>query len=125
MYKTLVVVFSDPKLGSEEALGKLFNAMFLVYELKEKKQEVGLIFQGTGTRWLGEVVKPDHAAHGLYNSVKDKVVGASAGCATVFGAVEAVENADTQLLKDAAIPGTPGVADISQYILGGYQIVAL
>jgi hypothetical protein len=58
MSKTAIVVFSDPKAGSEEALGRLFNAMFLTLELKEKGQEVSLIFQGAGTRWPGEITKP-------------------------------------------------------------------
>jgi hypothetical protein len=60
MSKTAVVVFSDPKAGSDEALGRLFNALFVTYELKEKKQEVALIFQGAGTRWAAEVANPKH-----------------------------------------------------------------
>ena len=51
MTKTAIVIFSDPTHGGEEALGRLFNAMFLTLELKEKGQPVELLFQGTGTRW--------------------------------------------------------------------------
>ena len=46
MTKTLIVLFSDPTHGGEEALGRLFNAMFLTLELKEKHQHVELLFQG-------------------------------------------------------------------------------
>ena len=60
MTKTAIVLFSDPKAGSEEALGRLFNALFLTYDLKERGQEVALIFQGAGTRWAAELVKADH-----------------------------------------------------------------
>jgi hypothetical protein len=50
--KTAVVILSDSESGSEESLGRLCNAMFLVHELKkEKDQEVALIFQGAGSRW--------------------------------------------------------------------------
>jgi hypothetical protein len=36
MSKTAIVLFSDPKAGSEEALGRLLNALFLTLELKDK-----------------------------------------------------------------------------------------
>jgi uncharacterized protein GlcG (DUF336 family) len=110
MSKTAIVVFSDPKSGGDEALGRLFNAMFVTYELKEKKQEVALIFQGTGTRWASEIVKPDHPAHALFEAVKDKIAGVCGGCADVF-------------VYDKAIPGTPGVLDLSRYIDQGYSLL--
>lgn len=47
MSKTAIVIYSDHKANTDEALGRVFNAMFLAYELKEKAQEVSLIFQGT------------------------------------------------------------------------------
>jgi len=88
MHKTAIAVFSDPKAGSDEALGRLFNAMLVAYELKEKNQDVALIFQGAGTRWASELVKPDHPAHVLYRAIADKVVGVCGGCADVFGAAD-------------------------------------
>jgi len=32
--KTVIVVFSDPQSGTQEALGRVVNALFLAYELK-------------------------------------------------------------------------------------------
>jgi len=69
MTKAAIIIYSDPKPGAEEALGRLFNALFLAYELKEKQQEVAIIFQGAGTRWPAELVKADHPAHALYEAV--------------------------------------------------------
>lgn len=123
MSKTAIVVYSDPKAGSEEALGRLFNAMFVAYELKEKKQEVALILQGTGVRWASEVVKPDHPAHALYNAVKDTVVGACRGCADVFGATDGVKAAGVPLVDEKAIPGTSGIIDLSKYLDAGYRVL--
>ncbi len=123
MSKTAIVVYSDPKAGSEEALGRLFNAMFVAYELKEKKQEVALIFQGAGVRWASEVVKPDHPAHALYNAVKDTVVGACRGCADVFGATDAVKTSGVPLVSEKAIPGTSGIIDLSKYLDAGYRVL--
>jgi len=123
MSKTAIVVFSDPKAGSEEALGRLFNAMFVAYELKEKKQEVALIFQGAGVRWASEVVKLDHPAHALYEAVQDTVVGVCGGCADVFGATDDVRDAGLKLVNEKAIPGTSGVIDLSKYLDEGYRVL--
>ena len=123
MSKTAIVVFSDPKAG-EEALGRVFNAMFLTLELKEKGREVALIFQGAGTRWPAELVKPDHPANALYNGVRDKVAGVCGGCADVFGASEGLKRADLKIVRDKAIPGTNGILDLSRYLDEGYGLIA-
>ncbi|WP_299870113.1 DsrE family protein [uncultured Roseobacter sp.] len=123
MTKTAIVIYSDPKANSEEALGRVFNAMFLAYELKEKKQDVALIFQGTGVRWVRELVTPDHPANALYAAVADTVVGACQGCADVFGATEDVKSTDVALVAEKAIPGTSGVIDLSRYLDEGYRLV--
>lgn len=121
--KTAIVVFSDPAHGGEEALGRLFNALFLTYELKEKGQDVALVFQGAGTRWAAEVVRPEHPAHALYASIQDQSVGVCGGCADVFGARDAATAAGAKLIRDAKIPGTTGVIDLSRYLDEGYRLV--
>jgi hypothetical protein len=113
MSKTAVVVYSDPKAGSDEALGRLFNALFVVYELQEKKQEVAL---DAGVRWAAEVVNPKHPAHPLYQAVKDHVVGVCGGCADVFGATGEVKASGLPLVNEKAIPGTSGIVDLSKYL---------
>jgi hypothetical protein len=42
MSKTAVVVMSDPNSGGEGALGRLFNALFLLLELSRSEAEVAL-----------------------------------------------------------------------------------
>lgn len=123
MFKTAVVIFSDPASGGEEALGRLFNGLFVAYELLEKKQEVALIFQGAGVRWASELTKAGHPAHALYNAVKDSVVGVCGGCADVFGATQDAENAGARLIREKAIPGTSGIIDLSKYLDMGYRVL--
>ncbi|MEZ5889328.1 MAG: DsrE family protein [Xanthobacteraceae bacterium] len=123
MPKTAIAVFSDPKAGSDEALGRLFNAMLVAYELKEKNQDVALIFQGAGTRWASELVKPDHPAHALYQAIADKVVGVCGGCADVFGAAEGAQASGVPVLREKAIPGTSGVIDLSKYLDDGGRLL--
>jgi hypothetical protein len=114
MTKTLIVVFSDPSHGGEEALGRLLNAMFLTLELKEKQQHVELLFQGTGTRW---------PADALFQAIADKVSGICGGCADVFGAAKGAESTGIAMIREKAIPGTSGIADLSRYLDEGYQLV--
>ncbi|MGQ0556172.1 MAG: hypothetical protein ACT4PN_09555 [Nitrospiraceae bacterium] len=83
--KTAIIILSDPKSGSEEARGRVFNALALASECKQKGDEVAVVFNGTGTRWLAELTKLSHPANGLYNAVRDVVQGASCGCAEVLG----------------------------------------
>jgi DsrE/DsrF-like family len=124
MSKTAIVVFSDPNSGSEEAVGRLFNAMFLTLELKDKGQEVALIFQGAGSRWPAEITKPAHPAHTLYHAVADKVAGVCGGCADVFGATEGAKATGLKLVREREIPGVGSILDLSRYLDQGYRLVA-
>ncbi|MEQ1509956.1 MAG: DsrE family protein [Sphingopyxis sp.] len=123
MSKTAIIIYSDPKAGTEEALGRLFNALFLAYELQEKKQDVAVIFQGAGTRWPAALVQSDHPAHALYEATKGIVAGICGGCADVFGATEDAKKTGIKLDYEKAIPGTAGVLDVSHYLDHGYSIV--
>ena len=121
--KAAVVVLSDPGGGSEESLGRLFNALAAVYDFKQRGDDVTLLFQGAGTRWAGEVIKEDHPAHELYRAVEDKVAGVSCASADVFGATEAAEKNGFDLIKDNPIPGTTGLASLAGLTANGYSIL--
>ncbi len=122
--KAAVVVYSDPKAGSEEALGRLFNALATVYDFKEKGDDVTLLFQGAGTRWVGELDKKEHPAHDLFDAVSDKVAGVSCGCADVFGATEAAEKNGYRLLSENVVPGTTGLPSLRKLAADGYTILS-
>ena len=123
MSKTAIVLFSDPKAGSEDALGRLFNALFLTLELKDKGQDVALIFQGAGTRWPAEITKPAHPAHALYHAVADKVAGVCGSCADVFGATEAAKVTGLKLVREREIPGVGSILDLTRYLDQGYRVI--
>jgi hypothetical protein len=121
--KTAIIILSDPKSGSEEALGRVFNALALAAECKQKGDKVAVVFNGTGTRWPAELTKLSHPANGLYNSVRDVVDGASCGCAEAFGAKEGVESSGVPLKKDHALAGTSGLLSLRQYVSEGWNTV--
>lgn len=121
--KTAIVVLSDPKNGSEESLGRVFNALAAAYDFKQAGDDVQVYFQGAGARWAGELVKPGHPAHTLYNAVKDKVAGVSCGCTDVFGAAEGVARSGLDLIKENMVPGTSGFPSLQKLVRDGYSVV--
>lgn len=118
--KTAILVFSDPKAGSEEALGRVFNAMATAYDYKNAGREVSIYFQGAGTRWPEELEKAEHPAHNLYKAVEDRIVGVSCGCADVFGA----RPTGFDLIKDNKVPGTTGMTSLLSIQDEGYNILS-
>jgi hypothetical protein len=121
--KTAIVVMSDPKSGSEEALGRVFNALALASECKDKGDDVAVVFNGAGTRWPDELVKLSHPAHSLYEAVRDVVSGASFACAEVFGATESVLSSGVPIVKDHKLAGTAGLLSLRRYLTEGWSVV--
>ncbi len=121
--KAAIVVLSDPKSGSEESLGRVFNALASAYDFKQRGDDVTVLFQGAGTRWVSEVSKSDHPAHDLFEAVKDKVAGVSCACADVFGASEEVAKTGFDLITDNAVPGTSGLPSLGQLAADGYTVL--
>lgn len=121
--KNAVVILSDPKTGQEEALGRLFNAMATAYDFKQRGDEVRFYFQGTGTRWVEHVTKPDHPVHALYEAIKDTVVGVSSGCADVFGARDAAEGGGFDFIGDNSVPGTSGLPSLAGLVADGFNVL--
>jgi hypothetical protein len=121
--KTAIVVLSDPKAGSEESLGRLFNALAAAYDFKTRGQEVSVVFQGAGTRWAGLIADPSHPGHTLYKAVEDKVAGVSLGCADVFNARASAESNGFKLIADNLAPGTTGLPSLASYVADGYTVL--
>ncbi len=121
--KIAIIVLSDPKSGAEEALGRLFNALAAAYDYDQTGAQVSILFQGTGTRWPAELVKPEHPGHSLFNQVNSLIGGVSCGCADVFGATEGAEQAGMTLVKDNPVPETGGLPSLTRLQKNGYTLL--
>lgn len=121
--KTAIVVLSDPKAWYEEALGRLFNALAAAYDFKAHGDEVTVLFQGAGTRWIAEVADPDHPAHALFEEIKDTVAGVSCSCAEVFGATEDVKKSGFDFIANSSVPGTSGLPSLRKLIAEGFTVL--
>lgn len=121
-HETAIIIISDPKTG-EEALARVFNGLAVAAEGKQAGDEVEVSFIGTGTRWPAELSKITTPVNGLYNAVRDLVVGASCACAAVFGASEGLKACGVEEKKENALAGTPGLLSLRRYQTEGWQIL--
>jgi hypothetical protein len=121
--KTAIVVYSDPKSGGDEALGRVFGALAAAYDLKQNSEHVEIVFAGAGTRWAGVLTQKDHPAHALYKAVEDKIAGVSCGCSDVFGARADAERTGYALITTNQVPGTSGLASLAKYARDGYSVL--
>ena len=117
--KTAIVILSDPKSETEEALGRVFNALATAFDFKNAGEEVSILFQGTGTRWPEVLQEEDHPAHELFEAVADKILGISCACADVFGA----NTSGYDLIKDNPVPKTTGLPSFSKLQEEGFNIL--
>lgn len=120
--KIAVIILTDPKSGSDEATTRALNGLALAEESKRSGDEVEIVFAGTGTRWPAEFSKLSHRGNARYNAVRDRVKGASRGCAIRNDAVAGLEAAGVPLLADNPAEGTPGLASLRRYYADGWQV---
>lgn len=121
--KVNIIILSDPKKGSEEALGRVFNGLAAAYDFKQAGDDVSVVFQGAGTRWIGELNQQEHPAHELYEAVKDHIAGVSCGCADVFGGSEDAVKSGFDLIKNNPIPGTSGLSSLRNQLMEGATVL--
>ena len=116
MRKFLFLILAGTE--THEGLGRLVNALEIAKELKEKGEDVTLIFDGAGTEGLATLANPEHKAHPLFRAVADRVAGACHHCAGAFGVRASLEALGQPLL--AEFEGHPSLAG---YLAGGYQVL--
>jgi hypothetical protein len=119
---TAIVVLSDPTSSSDEAFGRVFNALATAYDHRQAGDDVVMLFQGAGTRWVEQLEKADHAAHALFEAVRDTIAVSSA-CANVFGATDGAVGAGVPLLDDNPVPGTSGLPSLRKLIGTGHTVL--
>lgn len=121
--KAAVVILSDPRSGSDEALGRLFNGLAAAYDFKQRGDDVTVLFQGAATRWIGELENQQHPAHDLFHRVKDRVGGISHACSDVFGGAEEAARAGFDRIHGNPVPGTNGLPSLRNLVLEGYHLL--
>src|SRR5437773_11007288 len=68
--KAAVLVLADTE--THEDRGRIRNALETAKEFKDAGDDVKLIFDGAGTKWIPEISKPDNKYNELYTALKDR-----------------------------------------------------
>ena len=116
MTKAALIVLADTE--THEDLGRLANALVTAEDFKEAGDEVQVIFDGAGTKWVAELENPAHKLHDRYEAVKDTVAGACAYCASAFNVKDQIEESDIELLDE--FEHHPS---IRRFVAEGYQVL--
>jgi hypothetical protein len=116
MAKAAIVVLADTETSGE--LGRVVNALTTAKELKQEGDEMAVVFDGAGTKWVPVLSDPEHRYHELMESVRDRISGACAYCANAYGVQEGVEQSGIELLDEFdQHPSLRG------YLAHGFQVV--
>lgn len=118
MSRAAILVFADTETRGD--LGRIANALTTALEFKESGDDVTLIFDGAGTKWVGELARPEHRLHSVFESVKDRVGGACGYCAKAFGVTEAVKESGVALLSEFR-----DHPSIRKLVAAGYEVITL
>ncbi|MCH6257008.1 DsrE family protein [Puniceicoccaceae bacterium K14] len=121
--KTAIIIYSDPLSGSNEALTRMLNALAVADECRREGDELAIGFMGTGTRWPAELAKLSHPANGLFNELREFVVGASRACAKRNEATEGLKEIGVDLIDDNKVEGTIGILSIRRYLAEGWNVL--
>jgi len=116
MQKAAIIVLADTE--TLESLGRVANALMTVQEFKEAGDDVKLIFDGAGTKWVSRLSDPGHQYYDVFERVRDTVSGVCQYCADAFGVTEEVRQSDVPLADEYR--GHPSIRTL---LNDGYQVV--
>jgi len=116
MVKVGLLVLTDTE--SHADMGRVSNALMIAKEFKESGDEVKIIFDGAGSKWVAKLTDKENPLNPLYNTVQDKVEGVCSYCTGAFDVEESVETSEVERLDD--YQGHPSLRNL---VADGYQII--
>ena len=114
--KTVILVLADTE--THEDRGRIRNALETAKEFKDSGDEIKLIFDGAGTRWIPEISKPDNRYHELYVSLKDRSL-ACKYCASAFSVTAGIQAEGVSLIDEYH-----GHPSLRKLVSQGYQVIS-
>jgi len=110
------MLFADTETA--EGMGRMANALTTASEFRDAGDDVLVIFDGAGTRWIPVLADPEHKYHRLLTDVRDRIQGACVYCARAYGVKDVIEGAGIALLDE--YKGHPSIRDLMDK---GYEVV--
>ena len=98
--------------------GRMVNALTTAKEMGEAGDDVTVVLDGAGTRWVAELAGAEHRYSPLFEDVKPRIAGACAYCSSAYGVKDEVEAAGVPLLSEYA--DHPSLRTL---ITDGYEVI--
>jgi len=120
MEKYLIVLHAG-KLG-DEGTARAAHALLYCKDFLGQGYGAKLVFDGAGTEWVAELMKPEHMLHPLFKEIQGKgaIDAICDHCAGVFGVKNDAQKSAIPLR--AEFHGHPSIA---KYAIEGYRIIVL
>ena len=98
MTKVAIIILADTAGPGD--FGRAVNALMTAKEFKDSGDEVKIIFDGAGTKWIGKFTEEGVKYNSLFDSVKDIVSGVCGYCAGAFGVTEDAKNCNINQMDE-------------------------
>jgi len=121
MKKVAIVILTDS--DTPEGRGRMVHALYTANELKAAQDDLKIVFDGIGVKWLEAFAKRDHPFtqhYGpIFDAVQDKIYGACNFCSKErFNVGDSVQEHGYSFLgQDGKHHG------LRELIVDGYQII--
>jgi hypothetical protein len=116
MQKVAIVLLAGTDTPGDA--GRMVNALTTAKEMGEAGDEVTIVLDGAGTRWVAELSGTEHKYSPLLEDVRPWIAGACAYCSRAYGVKDQVEAAGIPLLREYA--DHPSVRKL---IGDGYEVI--
>lgn len=116
MAKISVVVLADIETHGD--LGRIANALSTAKEASEAGDDVEIVFDGAGTRWIGELSKEDNKMRPTFEALRGHVAGACDFCSGAFGVTDEIRKAGIDFLSEYE-----GHPSLRNRVEQGYQVI--
>ena len=97
---------------------RVYRGLRTAFEFIAAGDQVQIVFDGSGTEALAEILKPAGKFHSLYELVKDHISGACKVCSKSHAVAQEIADANIDLLDEFE-----GEASVRKYVSAGFTIL--
>lgn len=115
--KLKVAIFVYEPIDADAS--RVYRALRTAHEFASSGDEVAIVFDGSGTESLAEIINPEGKFHSEYLLVKDFVSGACMVCAKSHRVAKTLEAAQINLLNEF-----DGEASVRRFVVAGYTVLS-
>lgn len=116
-----LIVLQAGKEG-HEGMARAYHALLYCKDFMDRGVRAKLIFDGAGTEWVPELMKPEHKLHPLFKELQAKgsIDAICDACAGGFGAKDAAQKSSIPLRSE--FHGHPS---LGKYAAEGCSIIVI